>query len=240
MRGGPTFDEERFSINLARLKKGGENFEVVVDPDMAIAYKQGKDVDIRDVLKAEKVWSDAKKGELASETHMKTVFETTDPLEVARKLLEQGEIQLTHEYREKLREAKRNKIVSTIHLNAINPTTGTVHPEERIRRAMDEAKIRIDELRTAEDQVREVVKQLQPILPLKFAMFVADVKLPATHAAKCYGLLGQYGQPIKEEWLNDGSLAASVELPAGRYNDFVDALSSRTHGDVQVTKHEKK
>ena len=40
---GITYDDERFSINVARLKKGGEHFEIVIDPDTAVEFKEGND-----------------------------------------------------------------------------------------------------------------------------------------------------------------------------------------------------
>ena len=134
-RGGPTFDHERISVNLARLRKGGENFEIVIDPDKAVAFKQGEEKDLAEVLMAEKIFFDAKKGELASETHMETVFGTRDPKEIAQRILDEGEIQLTSEHRDRIQEAKRKKIIQMIHMNAINPGSGLVHPEERIRLA---------------------------------------------------------------------------------------------------------
>lgn len=238
-RGGPTFDQERISVNLARLRKGGENFEIVIDADKAVAYKQGQQDDIRQVLKAEKIFFDAKKGELAGETHMETVFGTQDAKEIAKKILDEGDIQLTKEHRERIQEAKRKQIIRMIHMNAVNPSTGLVHPEERIRLAFDEARIKIDPYRTADQQVKEITDKLLPVIPIKFTTFTAEINLPATHAAKLYGVLEHYGKIVREEWLSDGSLDAAVELPAGRYNGLVDELSSKTHGNVQITKHEK-
>lgn len=238
-RGGPTFDKERISLNLAKLRKGGEDFEVVIDPDLAIAYKQNKQTDLRKVLKAEQIFADAKKGELASEEHMKAIFETSEALEIAKIILEKGEIQLTHEHREKIREAKYNQLVRIIHMNAINPQTQTVHPEDRIRRALEEGKFRIDEFKEPQEQVQEALKAIRPIIPIKFTTFIADIHLPAEHAAKCYGILTNYGVLQKEQWLSDGTLAAKIELPAGRYHALVEELSDKTHGNVEITKHEK-
>ena len=42
---------EQIHINLARIKKNGKSFEIVVDPDKAVAFKQGIIRDIREVLK---------------------------------------------------------------------------------------------------------------------------------------------------------------------------------------------
>ena len=151
MKGFQTFDRERVSFNLAKLKKGGETFEIAIDPDLAIDLKHGKDVDMRDVLKSEDIFSDAKKGTLASESKMHELFNTSDPLKVAEAIINDGQIQLSSEYREKLREEKKNKIVNIIHRNAIDPKTNLPHPPQRIENAFKEAKVHIDEFKKAEE-----------------------------------------------------------------------------------------
>ncbi len=83
------YDREKVTLHIARLKKGGSNFEIDVDFDAAINFKQGK-ADIGDALKAEKIFSDAKKGMLASETQMKQLFETSEPLDKAGAYAFQG------------------------------------------------------------------------------------------------------------------------------------------------------
>jgi len=70
VKGQQTYDKERFSINLARLKKSGQNFEVVINSDNAVAFKQGKDIAVEDIIINEKVFAYAKKGLLASEKLM--------------------------------------------------------------------------------------------------------------------------------------------------------------------------
>jgi ribosome maturation protein SDO1 len=236
MPGGPTFDQERVQLNLVRLRKGGENFEVVVDPDRAIAFREtaGDDNSIRDLLKAEKVFSDAKKGLLASETHMRKVFDTTDTLTIARHLLEEGDIQITQEHREKIRQEKRRKLIHLIHINAIDPKTNNPHPEKRVELAFDEAKVKIDEFRKAEDQVAEVVKQLTTVLPIRFERTKLRIKLPADMAAKVYGTIQHYATIRKEDWQKDGAWLGIIELPAGLRNDLIDELNSKTHGDVHI------
>lgn len=240
MRGGPTYDKERISVNLARLKKGGENFEVVIDADNAVKYVEGvQKIELDDVLKAEHIYADAKKGELASEEHMDALFETRDPRKIAEIILADGEIQLTHEHRERIRENKLNKLVQIIRINAINPQTNTVHPEDRIRKSLEQGKFRINEFKRAQDQVQDALKAIRPILPITFTTFTADIHLPSEYAAKCYGVLGQYGNVKDEQWLSDGTLAAKVEVPAGRYNELVDELANKTHGTVEITKIEQ-
>jgi ribosome maturation protein SDO1 len=230
-----TFDEERFSINTAFIKKGGEHFEVVIDPDAAIAFKQTGQGNVHEIVKSGHVFFDAKKGELASEQYMKTVFGSTDPYFVAERIIRDGEIQLTKEHRDKLREQKRNRVMSIIHRNAIDPRTKLPHPMTRIELAFEEAKIKLDEFKKAEDQVQDIVKKLQPILPIKFEQKLLQVHIPGQYAAKLYQTVSGYGTIKKQDWLNDGSWAGELELPAGLVNECIDALNSKTHGNVQIT-----
>lgn len=230
-----TFDDERFSVNTAWIRKGGEHFEVVVDPDAAIAFKHnGAKSDIRDIVKSGHVYFDAKKGDLASEQHMQAVFGTSDPFAVAEHIVREGEIQLTKEHRDKLREQKRTKIIATIHRNAIDPKSGLPHPIQRLELAFEEARIRIDELRKAEDQIQEIVKKLQPILPIRFEQRTLEVLVPAQWGAKLYQTMSAFGTLKRQEWLSDGSLLAELEVPAGMVPECIDALNSKTHGNVQI------
>lgn len=238
MRGGPTYDQERVSFNVARLQKGGETFELVVDPDAAVAMKEGgaepTPEAVREVVKAEKVFSDAKKGLLASEEHMQAVFNTTDFEGVAKQILTEGEIQLTAEHRELVRERKRKKLIALIHRNAVEPRTGNPHPEKRIELAFEEAKVRVDEFKTADQQLDDVVKKLQPILALKFEKAHLLVKVGNQYAGKMYGEVSRMAKILKDSWLNDGSWQAEVELPGGLRDEFVDMINGLTHGSAQV------
>ncbi len=217
---------------IARIKKGVEEFEVFVDCDKAVKFKNSGG-DIRDVLVAEYIYKDAKKGLHASEHEMEKFFETRDVLKIAEKIVREGNIQLTKEYRNKLRDEKRKKIVDLIRLNGVDSRTGLPHPIVRIENAMDEARVNIDEFKSAEDQLNDVVEKLRSVLPLKFEVKKFQVRIPANFAGKCYGTIKRYGKLISENWGNDGSLSVVVELPPGMADEFFGQLNNITHGDIE-------
>ncbi|NQU99068.1 ribosome assembly factor SBDS [Candidatus Woesearchaeota archaeon] len=233
-KGQQLFDYQKISINTAKLKTHGINFEVVVDPDLAINFKEGKNVEIREILHAEDIFSDANKGLHASEKDMKKVFGTKEVLDVAKKILEDGEVQLTAEYRERVRAEKKKRILDIIHRNGIDPKTKLPHPIQRLENAFNEAKIHIDEFRKPEDQVNEIVKRLTPIIPIRFAKKEIQLIVPAEHAAKLYGKVQHFGEIKKDQWMNDGSWFAVVEIPAGLQNEFFDELNKETHGNIET------
>ncbi len=226
---------ERAKFNVARLKTCGEIFEVAINPELAASYRDGKNVEIREVLLSEKIFSDAHKGLSAPEHMLHQIFKTTDPIEISKEILKKGEIQLTEEYREGLREEKRKRIIDIIHRNSIDPQTNLPHPPQRIERALAEAKgLRIDEHKPAEDQVRDIVKKLTPILPIRFETRQISVKVPAQFAAKSYATFKNFGKILKDEWQNDGSLIVVIELPAGIQQDFFDEINKLTHGNCET------
>lgn len=220
---------------IARLKIGGENFEILVDCEKAMEFKQGKSISLDKILASgTNIFSDVKKGEHAPESTMNRLFGTNDKMQIATDIIKKGEVQLTVQYRNKMREEKRKNIIDIIHRNAIDPRTGLPHPAARIERAMEEAKIRIDEMKNAEEQVQDVVKDLREILPLKFETRQIAVKIPAQYSGNCFRILKSYGKLLKDEWQNDGSLVAIVELPAGLQEEFFEKLNGLTHGDVET------
>ncbi len=218
----------------AKLSKHGLNFEILVDCEKAIELKHGANLDINDVVASGlDIFKDVKKGEHASDADLIKVFNTSNKAEVVSKIIKEGEVQLTKEYRDKLREEKKLKIINLIHRNAINPANNLPHPAARIEAALEEAKVKIDEFKKAEDQVKEIVDKIRTILPIKFEIRELEIRIPAKFAGKSFSTLKQYGTLLKDVWQNDGSLLALIELPAGLQTELFDRLNSLTHGEVE-------
>jgi len=218
---------------IARLKTHGQSFEILVDCSNALALREGRETDMHDVLAAMQVFSDAKKGLAASETAMRQIFGTNDAEEVARQIIQKGEIQLTQEYREKLREDKRKQIISIIHRNGVDPRTHLPHPPQRIENAFIEAKFHVDEFMPVQEQVQEALKVLRPVLPIKLEIKEVALKIPPEYAPKCYSTVKQFGTMLREEWQTNGYWVAVVEIPGGLESDFYDKLNKICHGNVE-------
>src|SRR3989344_4151918 len=90
---------EQIHINLARIKKNGKSFEIVVDPDKAVAFKQGIISDIREVLMAEHIFENSKKGIFSPKSDLSATFGTLDEEEIAEFILRKGELQLSSKFR---------------------------------------------------------------------------------------------------------------------------------------------
>jgi ribosome maturation protein SDO1 len=219
---------EKYTI--ARLTKDNEHFEILVKPDKALDYRTGNTSRITEVLVAEIIFADANKGTKVSEAQMNKAFETTDPLKIADEILKKGTIQLTTEQRRKMVEDTRKQIIDFISRQAVDPKTNLPHPPLRIENAMEQIRYQIDAHRSVEEQAREIVKLLRPILPLKIEQISVAVRITAAYSARAYGSIKSTGEIKQDEWLSDGSWQGVIELPAGAYASFLNKLGDITKG----------
>ncbi|MCX6692121.1 MAG: ribosome assembly factor SBDS [Methanoregula sp.] len=219
---------------LARLESFGERFEILVDPDQAAKVRQGEKIDIEEVVAALDVFSNASRGTRASDESLTKVFHTTDFPVVAHRIIVKGEIHLTAEQRRHMIEEKRRQVITFIARNAINPQTGHPHPPHRIEMAMEEARVNIDPFKHLDEMVKETVKALRPLLPIRFEELRLAVRIPADFAAKAYGDIAAASTMEKDEWQKDGSWICVVRIPAGIQTEFYDLINKITKGEGVV------
>ena len=220
----------------ARLESHGERFEVLVDPDAALAIKRDEfDGDLEEVIAAEDVFEDASAGDRPPETALEDVFDTTDPLEVIPAVIERGEIQITADQRREMQEQKHRQLVTQISRNAVNPQMDDApHPPERIERALEEAGFQVDPMEPVENQVDEALDALRPVIPIRFDEVVMAVQVPADHAGSAQAQIRQFGDLQEEEWQSDGSWVGVLEFPAGLQNEFYDTVNEHTSGEAET------
>jgi ribosome maturation protein SDO1 len=219
---------------VAKLVHEGLRFEVLVDPFVAQRIKNGEAAELERALAAEEVFKDSKKGDRASDENVKKVFKTNDIIEVARRIIVEGEIQLTTDQRRKMVEEKRKQIVSYIARNAINPLMKAPHPPQRIENAMNEARIHVDPFKPVEAQVKDVLDAIRPLIPIRIEKATIAVKLSGENYGKVYRDITDFGTIKKEEWTGGGDWIGLVKIPAGMQGDFLDRLNNKTHGEVQA------
>jgi ribosome maturation protein SDO1 len=218
----------------ARLKTHGTTFEVLVDPDGALALRRGDSVNIEAILAVEDVFENASRGDRSAEEDLIKAFETTDVAIIAEKIIRKGEISLTAEQRKQIIENKRRQVIEIIARNAINPQTKTPHPPARIEQAMKEAKVNIDPSKSADELVNIAMKAIRPLIPIRFEEVEVAVKIPADYAPKAYGEIAAFGKVIRESWQNNGSWIGVVKIPAGMQTDFYSLINRLTKGEAET------
>ena len=219
---------------IARLHKGEDHFEILVDPHAAERLIEGKKVDVLSSLAIDAIFKDSKKGTHASQESLEKVFGTDDVETIVKEIILKGDIQLTTEQRHEMQEQKRKRIVDIIVKNAMDPQTKMPHPRQRIELAIEEAGVHIDPFKPVDDQVKLVVEALRPIVPIAMEQVKISVKISSQYIGKAYGIARNFGILERENWQSDGSWVGIIRIPAGMQTDFYDRLNDVTKGNVET------
>ena len=141
-------------------------------------------------------------------------------------------MQITAEQRKEMLEQKRRQSVDFSSKNAVDPRTGAPHPPSRIDRALEEAKVHIDIFKSVEAQIKDILKSLKPVIPLRFEEVEIAIKIPPEYAGKAVGALYSFGNVTKEEWQKDGGWICVMKIPAGMQAELMDLLAKITKGEA--------
>lgn len=219
---------------IVRLVIDNDKFEILVKPDPALDYKLGKKIDLSNILISDEIYADANKGTRIADEKLIRNFKTTDSIQIAKKILEQGEVNLTTDQRRRMVEEKKKQIIQYINRNFVDPKTHLPHPPLRIQNAMEEVRLTIDPFKKPEDQTKKIIESLRKILPLKSENLQLLVTIPPQFSAPSYNVLKNIGELKDEKWLQDGSLRVIVEINAGIKGTFVERMNSVTKGSAQI------
>ena len=217
---------------LARLEKGGKRYEVLVNPDLVEQWKEdASTVELDDFMAMDEIFHDARAGERPTEEALMNTFQTLDVEAILNIILEKGSIQLTTTQRKARVENMRQQIIHHIHSQAIDPKSKSPHPRTRIELALDESKYSVDPFKRLEDQVKDAIAKLKPLIPLSFEAVRLAFRIPGS----AYGSVSQLLRPYqkKEQWLENGDWACIVELPAGMKGDIIGQVLKRAN-DAEV------
>lgn len=212
---------------LARIKKSGLHFEIIVDMEQALKFKKGESNFIE--AEGSRIFTDSKKGFKASDEDMMTAFKTTDVNEIAKKIVKDGEVQTTQEHRDAEQEKKFKQVVDFLSKNSVDPKTQNPITPERIKNAIEQSHVNIKNI-PIENQIKDILAEVSKLIPIKLKVKRIKITIPALHTGKAYGVIAQYKED--ERWLNDGGLEVVVSVPSGMVIDFYEKLNSVTHGSA--------
>ena len=217
---------------LARLEKGGKRYEALVDPDLVEQWKEdSSDIQLDDFMAMDEIFHDARAGERPTEDALMNTFETLDVETILNIILDKGSIQLTTAQRKARVEHMRQQIIHHIHSQAIDPKSKSPHPRTRIELALQESKYSVDPFKRLEEQIKDAIAKLKPLIPLSFESVRLAFRVPGSAYGSVSQLLRTYQK--KEGWLENGDWACVIEIPAGMKGDMIGQVLKRS-SDAEV------
>lgn len=214
--------------------KGDKTFEILVEPEPAKAAKfNDEDFDMPRLMFVQEVFTDADKGERASPDQLEAEFGTRQVMEAAQEVFEKGDMQLTTDQKDKMREDKRKQVVNMIARRVMNPKTGNPHPPQRVENALEEAGFNADAMQDVEEQFQEAIESIRPIIPVSLDKKTVAIKIPNDVAGKAYDVLNRKAEMKEEQWGNE-YFFTKITLPAGVLTELMEELQEMASGEVQM------
>ena len=103
----------------ARIKINGKQFEISVDLDEALKVRADKG-NVSVALNSPSIYTDVKKGNVASNAELDAAFDTTDIYVIAERIMKKGEIQKDQDFRDSEREKRVKQVLDLILRNAVD------------------------------------------------------------------------------------------------------------------------
>ncbi len=220
-------------FQLVKLKVQKNVFEVLTKPGKALKYRDGK-CGWNEVLVADEIYKNHVKGEKFTSNELKKSFQTDNVQEVAKIIVEKGELQLSAQERKEKTDQIRNGIINYISQYYIDPKTKNVLPRTRIETALDNLKTKIDTEIPVERQALDLVKKFPNIgLIIKKVETLATISISYQYLNQVKSII--YGKTrVQSQKHTDDGIQYQVSMSPGDYDALINALNKVTKGDYQI------
>jgi len=165
----PTGIKKLTNIAVVRLKKAGVRFEIACYKNTVVAWRDGFEKDLDNVLQTTKVYNNVSKGVFAKEEDLLRAFGTKDEETVSRLILDTGELQVSEKERKNVFDVIFRDAVTVLVEKCVNPNTNRPYPPGMIERALKEIHFSVDPMRSAKQQALAAIPKLSAVFPIKRA-----------------------------------------------------------------------
>ena len=165
----PTGIKKLTNIAVVRLKKAGVRFEIACYKNTVVAWRDGFERDLDNVLQTTRVYTNVSKGVFAKEEDVLRAFGTKDESAVCEIILNQGELQVSDKERKVTLENIFRDAVTVLVEKCVNPETNRPYPPGVIERALREIHFSVDPMKGAKQQALAALPKLQTVFPIERA-----------------------------------------------------------------------
>eukprot|EP00929_Paragymnodinium_shiwhaense_P094970 TRINITY_DN55898_c0_g1_i1.p1 TRINITY_DN55898_c0_g1~~TRINITY_DN55898_c0_g1_i1.p1 ORF type:complete len:390 (-),score=120.41 TRINITY_DN55898_c0_g1_i1:45-1214(-) len=124
------------NIATVRLKACGKRFEIACFKNKVLNWREGIEKDISEVLQTETIFENVSKGIEANKKDLQKAFNTKDELEICKKILKNGELQVSDKEREVHLEGLLRDIVQIVVEKCVHTQTGRQHSAIAVENAL--------------------------------------------------------------------------------------------------------
>lgn len=217
---------------VSKYKKGKYAFEILTKTGAAKKYLEGK-LGWDNVLAADVIFTNSKKGNVAKSSDLKACFNTDDVNECAKQILAQGNTQVSAAERKEDISAHRKKVAAFLH-KTYTDQAGTPHPLARINNILDELKLNLDPSGNVANQAEDIVKKMQGKIVFKLNTDQYELSVKKSYK-NVDNVIAKYSPKYSRK--NENNLwKYTISLPPGDVDNFMQELNKVTEGDYTFEK----
>ncbi|RLG14603.1 MAG: ribosome assembly factor SBDS [Candidatus Nanohalarchaeota archaeon] len=222
---------------IASLKKNKKTFELILDFDNYLKWKDNREIPLSDLIVGDYCFSSISKAERANESDINEAFGTAEIEKIAEEILRKGQIQLTAAEMKELRAKKRKQIIEFICREAIDPQTNCPPTPARVEIALNEVHLDIDIFGSLDEQINDAIKKITPILPLIFQKDKVELQIPVSDAPAVQKIVRSSARILKERWTSDFWIVL-VEMHTSKTTPFLEHLTQMCKKEIISKKKE--
>ena len=161
----PIGQKKLTNICVVRYKRCGKRFEVAAYRNTVLAWRNGSEKDIDEVLQAHTIFANLEQGDIAKSEDLIEAFGTDNEDVVCVEVLNKGEFQVSEEERQAQVEQLFKDVAARVTDMCVNPETQKPYPLSTIERYMRETMhFAPSTTKSAKQQALAIVRQLEQAL----------------------------------------------------------------------------
>lgn len=229
----PNLQKRLTNICMIRLKKCGKKFEVAAYRNTVVAWRNGSEKDIDEVLQVHTIFSNLSKGYLAKHEDLIEAFGTYDEDRVCVEVLNKGEFQMSEQERKMQIEGLFRDIASRVADMCVNPETQVPYPLTTIERALHETLHFAPSLNHgSKQQALQAMKALEAanVLPISRAKMRLRLLVPACRLDAALAAAAA----LEEGQSRDRLQLAALEPPTAAFASAASVVSVGCHAEPSL------
>ncbi|KAK2710660.1 ribosome maturation protein SBDS-like [Artemia franciscana] len=230
----PTNQIRLTNVAVVRMKKAGKRFEIACYRNKVVSWREKLEKDIDEVLQTHTVFLNVSKGQVAKKEDLVTAFGHDDHAEICKKILAEGELQISDKERQVHLESLKKEIATIVADKCLNSDTKRPYPISIIEKAIKETGYSLKPNRNAKQQALEVIKLLKDVLPIQRAQMRIRVVTPSG-GKLIKNRLSQISVTESEEY-DDDKITAVFLIDPGYFKELEELVrqESRGHGNLEI------
>eukprot|EP00741_Cyanophora_paradoxa_P023860 tig00021680_g23047.t1 len=213
--------------------KKHHQFTIVCKPGMALKYKDGK-LGFGNLLVSDAVYKNYQKGETYTDEELKGAFGTSNLEEVAKQILEKGELKLSAaEQKEKIEKVKK-EIISHLHKHFLDVRSNAPLPERRLEEAFEQLKIKVDPDTPFREQLTQVVKAINPTMAIAERKIEGTLVVPSKFVSQAKTIVAKHAAVGASEF-SEAGLTMELSVLPGEFDLLVGELHKVMKNDFEWT-----